>query len=614
MLEINGKTGEEGPDAPYLSRISCTRFLLLLLALAGVAVFLELGRMDVVTANEGQRAAPPAEMLRRGDLIIPTLNDRPYLNKPPLLYWAIAGVYVGTGTISELTARIPTALCGMLMALCVYLTLRRRTGEGPARWTALATFSSPYFLERARWAEIDVPLTLATFLAVVALERAMTADGWRRRLGAALGAGLALGAATMLKGPPPYLVFMSAWLAGVLLQSPRPAPALWSVAKYTLVAFLVAAVLWAVSLIGLGVHFPVAMALLLAAWLALALQHAGRAVLRSLPVLGIALAVALACALPWALAVLHKIGWAQLQTLLNYEVVQRTHTATAINSGSPFFYVIALPLMLAPWGFLLPLHLSAPHWVMHNRFYRFSLLTGWFSVAVFSLIAGKEYEYVLPAVPFLLVPVGYHLEEFARGAVHGWTNTWCAWWLRIMQWLLPIGGAGIVIWTAAAEFHWPLLVETAVLALLIGAALLLKKKKDLSRVAICVPLLVTSVLLTRSFHYTGDRSPKELATLCGRLLEAGFTVEGTITPENPISVVTPAIIYYLGHPIAGNVDPDAIRARLEGAAPYFYFTREKLLDWYGAEAAARKRVGGPVTTKDYVLLGNRDPEKLLAGP
>lgn len=612
-MNTPGRFSVEANAPGLLTRLRPYQFLLLLAALAALAVFLELGRMDVVTANEGQRAAPPAEMLRRDDLIIPTLNDRPYLTKPPLLYWAIAGVYVATGVISELTARIPTAVCGLFMALCVYLGLRRRTGEGPARWTALATFSSPYFLERARWAEIDVPLTLATFLAVIAVERALSAEQWPRRLATALGAGLALGAATMLKGPPPYLVFLSACLAYVLLECPNPAHVLWSGAKYTAIAFLTGLALWLAAFSGLQLPFPVALSLLVTAWFSLAVYHAGRAMLRSLPLLIVVLAVALTCAVPWALAVLHRIGWAQLQELLNYEVVQRTHTATAINSGSPFFYVIALPLMLAPWGLLLPLHLSAPHWAGNNRFYRFSLLTGWLSVAIFSLIAGKEYEYILPAVPFLIVPLGYHLEELSYGAGHGWTGVWGTWWLRIIKVLIPFGAIGVVIWTVAAEFHWPLLIETSALALLIMVIMFFRGRPDLSRMAICVPLLVTSVLLTRSFHYTGERSPKELATLCSRLLEAGYTVEGTITPENPISVVTPAIIYYLGHPIGADAKPGSIRAKLEGQVPYFYLTREKLLDWYEADAADQLRVFGPVTNKDYVLLGNRDPVALLAG-
>lgn len=613
-MTVTARIDDTGaPAAGLMTRLRAYQFVLLLTALAALAVFLELGRMDVVTANEGQRAAPPAEMLRRGDLIIPTLNDRPYLTKPPLLYWAIAGVYAMTGVVSELTARIPTAVCGLLMALCIYFGLRRRTGEGAARWTALAMFSSPYFLERARWAEIDVPLTLATFLAVVLLERALSAERRPHRLANALGAGLALGAATMLKGPPPYLVFFSAWLVFVLLESPAAATALWTGAKYTAIAFAIGLALWGTAYLGLQLPFPAALALLVAAWFFLAALYAGRALLRSIPVILLALVVALACAIPWAVAVLQRIGWTQLQALLNYEVVQRTHTATAINSGSPFFYAIALPIMLAPWGLLLPLHVSAPHWVDSNRYYRFSMLTGWLSVAIFSLIAGKEYEYILPAVPFLLVPLGYHLEELSYGAVPGWTGVWGRWWLRIMSVLIPVGAVGIVIWTLTAEFHWPLLIETSVIALIIVAIMFFRGRPDFSRVAICVPLLVTSVLLTRSFHYTGERSPKELATLCSRLLEAGYTVEGTITPENPISVVTPAIIYYLGHPIGADAKPESIRAKLEGDAPYFYLTREKQLESYGEDEADRMRVFGPVTSKDYVLLGNRAPEALLAG-
>ena len=141
---------------------------MVLLIAALFAVFFELGRMDVCTDNEGERATPPAEMLRSGDYIVPTINGATYLAKPPLLYWVIAAVYRMTGEISALTARIPTAACAVALVLAVYLVFRRRLNESAARFAAIALLASPYFLERSRWAELDVPLTLATFLAIAA--------------------------------------------------------------------------------------------------------------------------------------------------------------------------------------------------------------------------------------------------------------------------------------------------------------------------------------------------------------------------------------------------------------------------------------------------------------
>lgn len=193
------------------------RFIWILLLLALFTAFFEIGRRDVVEDNEGQRATPPAEMLRTGNFLIPTLNGKDYLAKPPLLYWAVAGVYAATGTISPVTARIPTALCFVILVLCIYGFTRREAGEMAARWSALAVMISPYVVDRARYTELDIPLTLATFLAILSFRAACCAQS-RQRTAAFTGlSGLTLGAAILLKGPVPLLFLCAAWLAQLIV-------------------------------------------------------------------------------------------------------------------------------------------------------------------------------------------------------------------------------------------------------------------------------------------------------------------------------------------------------------------------------------------------------------
>lgn len=173
-----------------------------------------------ITRVSGPR---PAEMLRSGDYIVPTINGATYLAKPPLLYWVIAAVYRMTGEISALTARIPTAACAVALVLAVYLVFRRRLNESAARFAAIALLASPYFLERSRWAELDVPLTLATFLAIAACWTAFEAATVFRRAGFTLLGGLAMGAAIMLKGPARF----SSWVPrgrGICSPTETPGP------------------------------------------------------------------------------------------------------------------------------------------------------------------------------------------------------------------------------------------------------------------------------------------------------------------------------------------------------------------------------------------------------
>src|SRR5260370_9082896 len=90
-------------------------------------------------------------MLARHDLITPTLGGLPWFEKPPLLYWMMMASYRVFG-ISEFSARLGPAICGLLTAVFVYWIARRGTSptvrEGSEvarddsdRWSALAFLS-----------------------------------------------------------------------------------------------------------------------------------------------------------------------------------------------------------------------------------------------------------------------------------------------------------------------------------------------------------------------------------------------------------------------------------------------------------------------------------------
>ncbi len=620
-------------------------FLALLIFLSCFAVFFELGRQEVTTDNEGQRTTPPVEMLRSGNFVTPTLNGKIYLAKPPLLYWTIAGVYSVTGVVSEWTARIPTAVCGMVLILCMYLLGRRFVGEAPARWAALAMLASPYFLDRARYTELDVPLTLATFLAVIGMYAAWKSDGSKKLLRIVL-AGTALAAATLLKGPVPYLFLACAFLGYCAVEGDNPAAVMRKGLLWTAVAFAIGWVQFLVSYLSAkfghpySIPFPAGLTVLCVSWIVLIVRHGGNTLRRSWMPFGLTLLIGIALSAPWAAAVLHQNGWGFIQKLLNSEVLERTHTATSINSGSPFYFLYALPLMLAPWGFLLPVHTSAALWNRADSAYRFCVVGGWLSVALFSLIAGKEYEYVLPIVPILLLPTGYHLAWHLQGSLEGWMRRWAHIWQTMLWILAPIALAGMTLYSAIS-LQYPLLIAELVLmtaavvflTFWTGAQTMLPR---LLRVVLCMMLVVLGGLLMRAFHESGVRSPKAVATLCGQLLRAGYPVEAT--------KVYPAFSFYAAHPIPdvyqmlsshSDLQQDAthtplyginqdlsteeqgeairlIKERFRTTKPYFFLIQDRyLLAFADLEAQGVTVVAGPVTDKKLVLLGNADPAELL---
>lgn len=105
---------------------SCVLFLL------GYTFYYQLGGYALLNNNEGLYAQIPLEMIESGNFVIPTLNGNPYIEKPPLLYWLIAGVYKLFG-VSEWTSRFVTATAGFLLCLIGGTFLRlHKFSEG--RW------------------------------------------------------------------------------------------------------------------------------------------------------------------------------------------------------------------------------------------------------------------------------------------------------------------------------------------------------------------------------------------------------------------------------------------------------------------------------------------------
>ena len=576
-------------------------FWLILVLLAVVGIFLELGRMDVCTANEGQRATPPAEMVRSGNWVVPTINNVPYLAKPPLLYWAIAVVYTVTGNVSALTARIPSALCAVALVLSVYLVLRKRLGEYAARWASIGLLGSPYFLEHARWAQLDVPLALATFMAITATWTAFDTTSLTKKTYLTFLGGLALGAAILLKGPAPLAVFGSAWAAYLITKKEVSKRHIKTLGVVVFTSLLIEYVL---RLSGL-LTFPVALLatavyVVVWAWITAPAER-GRVTLVTLGVviLGVLLAT------PWALAVLNAVGWDNIRNLLHSEVVTRTHSASDINSGTPFYYLIALPVLVAPWGFLFPFHFSRSQWRENSSAYRFCVVTAWMSILVFSLIAGKEYEYILPAFPLLLGATGVNLARITRGDSVQCLQHYIAIWTRISLPLLGFLALGMLVYAVITNPHPLLLVETALLAsIVIGTgcwALLRGTGYRPHSIALqAILLILIGLLVTRSYHYTGRNSPKEIAETTGSLLRNGYAVEAGWV-RHPF---TPAFAFYAATPIAMQMNFDIVQQRFSQSTPYYYLVQKEDMDKGRIPLKSYHVLMGPYGRKEYLLLGN----------
>ena len=173
-----------------------------------------LGWLELSNGIEQLHAATVLEIRRTGNWLVPTLNGRERINKPPLPAWMSAAAVtdrtmelvsslsradrdVGFARLAWET-RWPIALAGCLMLVAVFdlgATLAsRRVGLA----AAIVAGTSLLFLRYVRLGSTDVPLALWVATANAMLARAL----FRRQLWLGIvGAGAALGLAFMCKGP-----------------------------------------------------------------------------------------------------------------------------------------------------------------------------------------------------------------------------------------------------------------------------------------------------------------------------------------------------------------------------------------------------------------------------
>ena len=151
------------------------------IAAAGmVLLFTALGRADLFNPDEPREAELAREMAVSGDLLVPRLNDHPFLEKPPLFYWLVVSAYRASGGPGEAAARLAPAMAGLLTILLTWFLGRGLAGERGAVLGALILLTAFEFWWLARRCMIDMPLTFAVTLACLALHRGIVLGGPRR--------------------------------------------------------------------------------------------------------------------------------------------------------------------------------------------------------------------------------------------------------------------------------------------------------------------------------------------------------------------------------------------------------------------------------------------------
>src|SRR5947207_2591706 len=113
-----------------------------------------LGTLEI-KGEEGRRILPAITMLETGNWLVPQVGSEPYYRKPPLVNWLVASSFWITGHRNEWTARLPSALAVLSVAL-VFVTLARPSlGASGSLVAALIWIVNFGMIEKGRLIEIE---------------------------------------------------------------------------------------------------------------------------------------------------------------------------------------------------------------------------------------------------------------------------------------------------------------------------------------------------------------------------------------------------------------------------------------------------------------------------
>jgi 4-amino-4-deoxy-L-arabinose transferase-like glycosyltransferase len=149
--------------------------------LAALTLGVGLGRSGRLTYHEAIWAQAAREMLASGSVLVPTVSGRPWLEKPPLGPWLIALAGQCAGGIDEATARAPSALAGLALALGLAGWAARRFGSRIGGLAGLIQVTTVWLVTRGRLAEADGPLACLVTGAVLVFDRLRSGDSWPTR-------------------------------------------------------------------------------------------------------------------------------------------------------------------------------------------------------------------------------------------------------------------------------------------------------------------------------------------------------------------------------------------------------------------------------------------------
>jgi 4-amino-4-deoxy-L-arabinose transferase-like glycosyltransferase len=457
-------------------------------------LFWNLGGYALWDPDEARHAEVAREVFSARDLrgrVVPSLNFRPYYDKPILFYWLVSAAYAVRG-VDEFSARAVSATAALATVLATYAWAVRVWGAGPALAAAAVLVTAGEFAALGRYANLDMLLTLWITLGLLSVYR------FAERAG-----------------------------RGVSLVPAAVFAALGALTKGLVAPVLIAG-------IGLG-HLAAGRRLRL-----LGQARLGRAALAFLAVAG-----------PWYLAA----GLADrdyLQELFVRHHLQRyLQDADYLHPGPLYYYLPMLVLCFLPWSLLLPLTvvrtLTAARRGDPERFCVCWVLG---VLVFFSTASGKLGTYILPALPPLALLTGRAVAGIvARDALSPLERRLLAGGIAVAATLFLI--AAPVLFVLSARIYDGAWMTTSLrAALLIPAGALLAVLLRQHRYHLAPVALAGGMAAGLLVFYTWG-APAVSAVRSEAPLAAAIAAAdgGTTAPVVAYSVRTPSLLFYLRRPV-----------------------------------------------------------------
>ena len=352
-----------------------------LLLFSGIAAFYfwGLGSLPFLGPDEPRYAEVAREMLARHDWITPTLGGLPWFEKPPLLYWLMIAGYRLFG-VSEYSARVGPAICGLLTAVFIFWigkTIEHAVAEscpsdeeerrdGLGRYSALVWLSSVGAIVFSRGASFDIVVTMTLTGAFACFVV------WHVRSDSGVA--------------PPWLLFGFYFFIGLSLL--------------------------AKGLIGIVIPLGV-----LGLYHLLKREWPSRRFLKSL-LWGAPLAIAVAAV--WFGPMLARHGWKFVDQFIVQHHFARFVTNRYHHPAPFYFYLIVLIALAGPWTIFLGAGFFASRrWRWRgrmplDRLRVFAFCWILIPVVFFSLSESKLTAYILPVLPAVALLIGERITCFLR--------------------------------------------------------------------------------------------------------------------------------------------------------------------------------------------------------